>query len=195
MGRLSDWPGPSERTAKVILAVLATLIVGFFVVRAFVPDLGTVEGRHDVGDLGESIEVLVVRAGNETATITVTELALVTDEQRERWTVRPMLAPVGSTDELDDSDIYLVRYTVSRTESELHMVPREWRLVDSDGELHEASLISVPQEADCERFETIGDGCAVVAVPEGTVIVEVRFYGVALDRKVIVGENWAGWTV
>ena len=53
----------------------------------------------------------------------------------------------------------------------------------------------MPLEADCERFETIGDGCAVVAVPEGTVIVEVRFYGVALDRKVIVGENWAGWTV
>ena len=61
MGRISDWPGPTRRTATIIFAVLVALIVGFFVVKAFVPDLGTIEGTHDVVAVGQPIDVLVQR--------------------------------------------------------------------------------------------------------------------------------------
>jgi hypothetical protein len=192
---IAEWPGPSKRAATIILTVLVTLFVGVFVVRFFFPDFGNVEGRHDVVAVGQPIEVLVTRAGNETATITVTALDLVTDEQREQWRLRPALAPVGPNDELDDLDIYLVRFTVGRVEGDLTMVPRDWRLADDADEVYPATLISTPDEADCDQFDSVGDGCAVVAVPPGTVITEVRFYGVALDRKVLVGENWAGWMI
>ena len=185
MARLADWPGPSPRTAKVVLAVLLALIVGFFVAKAFVPDLGIIEGRSDVVEVGETIDVLVQRQGGERVDLTVTEVARVTDLQREEWQLsRDRL--IG--DSIDDSDdVYLVRFGFEG-EGSPSMVASNWRLVDTDDEEYESLSFALPEEADCAR-----DSCALVVVPGGTEVEMVRFYGVALDRREIVGENWAGW--
>ncbi len=177
----------SRRTATVVVVVLAVVVVGLFVIRALIPGFGDVEGRHDVVALGQPITALVDRAEQTSATFRVTEVALVSAEQRERWELRPTLPVVTENDALDDSDIYLVRFSVVGSPL---MVTSDWRLVDDNGEVYPAGFISTSPEADCESTD-----CAVVAVPHGTAITMVRFYGVALDRRILVGENWAGWTI
>jgi len=190
MGRIADWPGSSERTAKIIAAVLIALILAFIVVRFFAPEFGNSEGRHDMVEVGEPIDILVKRAGNERVEMTVTSIEKVTEQQREQWRIEPSLVPVGGDDDFDDNDIYFVRYTVSSDDIDhLAMVPRLWRLLDDDGDEYEGSIISVPEEAECPRLDGMGDGCAIIAVPEGVEITMVRFYGVARDRKILTGEN------
>ena len=185
----------TSRNAYIALGVIIALIVGFFVVKAFVPSFGVIEGRHDVVEVGEPIEILVMRKGDVHVTVTVTELYRVAESERAQWRIKPTLPIMGNEHELDDRDIYFIRYSVSSDDTDnLTVVPRLWRLLDDTDEVHPAALISVPDEANCERFDGMGAGCAVVAVPEGTDVTMVRFYGVSLARKQLTGENWAGWT-
>ena len=186
MGRISDWPGPTRRTATIIFAVLVALIVGFFVVKAFVPDLGTIEGKHDVFAVGQPIDVLVQRQGGERVDLTVTSLKLLDDERREEWGLNRKRL-IGDSISASD-DVYLVRFEFDG-EGSPSMVPRNWRLIDSDDEEYESIRFSLPEEADCSDTT-----CALVVVPGGTEVAMVRYYGVALDRRILTGENWAGWT-
>lgn len=185
MGRIGDWPGPSRRTATIILAVLVTLIVAFIVVRSVVPGFGTSEGRHDVVAVGEPIDILVKRAGNERVNMTVTSVERLTDAQRVQWDLERARI-IG--DEIDSDDAaYLVRFEFDGNGSP-SLVPSMWRLVDADGHEYESTRFPLPGEAACSDRS-----CALVTVPEGVEITMVRYYGVSLDRKVLVGDNWAGW--
>ena len=84
-------------------------------------------------------------------------------------------------------ELYLIHYSVN---GDAPTVDRVWRLVDSDGTEHHASQVT---GVDCAPGE-----CTAVAVPAGTEITMVRYYGVDRPsfRYTSFGRvDWAGWTV
>jgi hypothetical protein len=187
MARTSEREGLSPRALRMILGCIVAAFVGLLVIKAIVPGFLVAEGRRDVVAIGHPLDFKNV-GSQETITMTVTDLQLVSAEQRAQWDLRPASLVQGK-------DVYLVHFTVSDAEREVSISYTDWRLLDTDEAVHQASPIGTPPEARCETFEgPEGEGCAVIVVPQGTTITMVQYYGLALGRKQATGEVWAGWT-
>ena len=171
---VDDSDAPSRRTVVLIAAAIASLFVVLVVGSLVIQSFGTINGENEVAAIGQPISVRVDNGLDIRVDLTVTALERHLTGDRGR-------------------DIYLVHYDVTGIDEVAPLTSdRVWRLVDDQGVAHAASDCDI---AECPRFSGT-TGCAVIAVPAGTIVTMVRYYGVKTfwyEGKPTASEVWAGW--
>jgi hypothetical protein len=166
---------PSRRAVAIIATAVAALFVLLVAGSVVLQSFGTINGENEVAAMGQPISVRVDNDLDIRVDLTVRSLELHENASQP------------------SRDYYLVRYEVSGV-GEIAPVTadRVWRLVDAGGTAYVASDYDLPQ---CQRFDG-AVGCVVVAVPAGTDVTMVRYYGVKTfwyEGKPTPSEVWAGW--
>jgi hypothetical protein len=179
---------PKKVVAALVLVALAVGLTGC-VRPARATEMGTV---------GDSFVVPVDTSDGEVR-VEVSRLVEVSPAEADTWDL-PGVAATSSARELPaDPTFYFIYFSVQPVTGEVPPQSHDyWRLSTPDETMYSAQLMLPPDEAGCSGVPgDDGTGCVVVAVPGGTEIVMVRYYGVDRwnTRAGMGSEHWAGWNL
>lgn len=182
---VEDTSGLSRRTAAIIVvgSILAAALL--LLVAILIPGFGRVNGANVVADVGSPISVRVDNDLDIRVDMTVSSVTRAT-------------SVATAAKSRDETDIYLVRYTIAGIDSiEPNTASSLWELVGGDGTVYASSVLDLPATADCLPFdEQTGQGCTAVLVPAGADVCLVRYHGAKTfwyPGKPTAAVTWAGW--